>query len=151
MGGCLSMPHIDFRVKMLFSPSSHNGLFIFNIIIIIIILFLTERQGGTPLPAQLGPPGSPPQPWGGRPGQHGVTRHLCPSVWPMGPLMEEPRHASSREDVRPPNRRPSAASPDCLGAPTASLRGHQQFQGHAFILVIFWWRTPREIKSWVQS
>lgn len=52
--------------------------------------------------------------------------------------MEELQHASSRKDVRPPNQRPSAASPDRLGAPTASLRGHQQFQGQVFILVIFW-------------
>lgn len=50
--------------------------------------------------------------------------------------MEEPWRASSREDVRPPNRRPSAAPPEHLGAPTASLRGHQQFPGRAFVLVV---------------
>lgn len=46
-------------MKMLFSPSSHNGLFIINIIIIIIILFLTARQGGSTSPRPAGPSGLP--------------------------------------------------------------------------------------------
>lgn len=130
----VSMPHIDFGMKMLFSPSSHNELFILNIIII--ILFLTERQGGTPLPAPLGPPGSPPQPQGGRPGRRGVTGHLCPPARPRGRLMEEPQRSGSREDVRPPCRRPSAANPECLGL-QLHLRGAISRSGRAYVLVVF--------------
>lgn len=105
----VSTPHRDFRMKMLLSPSSHNELFILNIIII--ILFLTERQGGTPLPARLGPSGSPPQPPDGRPGRRrGVTRHLCPPVRP-GPV-------NGRTAARKFTGRCAPSQPEAISGPS---------------------------------
>ena len=49
------MSRIDFRMQMLFSPYSHNGLFSLDINIIIIILFLTERQWRNAPPRPVGP------------------------------------------------------------------------------------------------
>jgi hypothetical protein len=50
------MPHADFGMKMLFSPLGHNGLFITNIIIII-ILFFDRETGGNASPRPAGPLG----------------------------------------------------------------------------------------------
>lgn len=122
--------------KCYFRPQAIMG-FSSSTLLLLLFYFWQRDRGERLSPAQLGPPGSPPQPQGGRPGRCGVMRHLCTSVWPTGPLMEEPRHASSREDVCPSNRRPSLAHSKHLGASTATLRGHQQFPGHACVLVVF--------------
>ena len=111
------MSRIYFRMQMLFSPSSHNGLFSLDIIIIIIILFLTERQGGTPLPAQSGPPGSPLQPSGGRPGRGGGPTPPLSLGLTHGLVNGRTEAASSGEGVCPPSWRPSAAPPgSCRGS-----------------------------------
>lgn len=47
------MSSIDFRMQMLFSPYSHNGLF--SLDVIIIILFLTDRQWRNAPPRPVGP------------------------------------------------------------------------------------------------
>lgn len=51
--------------KCYFHPSAIIGFL--SPPLLLLFYFLTERQGGTPLPAQLGHWGSSPKPWGERP------------------------------------------------------------------------------------
>lgn len=112
------MSRIDFRMQMLFSPSSHNGLFSLDIIIIIIILFLTERQWRNAPPRPVGPsrlPSATLRP--GRPGRGGGPTPPLSLGLTHGLVNGRTEAASSGEGVCPPRWRPSAAPPgSCRGS-----------------------------------
>lgn len=123
--------------KCYFHPSAVMG-FLSLPLLLLLFYFLTERQGGPPLPAQLGHWASSPKPWGERPraaASHAL--HLCISVWSSGSLMEEPWQSISGEDGCPSYHRPPSAHSKASWVQPASLTGHQPFPGHMFVLVKF--------------
>lgn len=123
--------------KCCFHPSAIMGFL--SPPLLLLFYFLTERQGGTPLPAQLGHWGlfSETLRWEAE-GSWNRTLHLCFSVWSWGSLMEEPRQSISGEDGCPRYHRPPSAHSRTLWVQLASLMGHQSFPGHMFVLVKVW-------------
>lgn len=122
--------------KCYFHPSAIMGFL--SPSSLLLFYFLTERQGGTPLPAQLGHWGSSPKPWGERPRATGRRAlHLCGSVWSWVSLMEESWQSISGEDGCPLYHRPLSAHSRTSWVQPASLMGHQPFPGLMFVLVKF--------------
>lgn len=145
------MPHTDFTMRMIFSPSSRNGLFIISIIIIIIILVFDRETGGTPLAAQLGPWGSPLWPWGGRPRVAG-RRGPPLSLWLTHRLINGRTEADKFTGRRVPFQPKAISCPlQDIGGATARVMGHQPFLGHEFVLVMFGLANFKGDQNWERS
>lgn len=119
---------------MFFSPSSNNGFFIVNIIIIIITLFCDRETGGTPLPRPTRAPGLPLPPL-----RLEALRVRCYGP-PLQLLLTRPltngrtNAGVHRQKCALPHPEANSCRPRHLGGANSYSRGHYPLLGHACVL-----------------
>ena len=132
MGRCLVY---TLGCKCYFRPPAIMG-FSASTLLLLLFYFWQRDSGGTPLPAQSGPPGSPLQPSGWRPGRSGGPTPPLSLGLTHGLVNGRTEAASSGEGVCPPSWRPSAAPPGSCRGSNCISQGPSAFPWCAFVLVL---------------